>query len=66
MKKGKQTHILKIQDVGDRYKKQVRLKVRLEGKWLCDAGFNAEERVIVSNPEKGKLVVRVLDDPPVS
>lgn len=53
-------HWLKVYDVGDHARKQVKLQVRLEGRWLCDAGFHPENRVRVSNPLEGVLVVRDL------
>lgn len=53
-------HVLKVQDIGDHARKRVKLQVRLEGRWLCDAGFHADNRVRVSNPLEGVLVVRDL------
>jgi len=53
-------HWLKVNDVGDHARKQTKLQVRLEGRWLCDAGFHADNRVRVSNPLEGVLVVQDL------
>lgn len=54
-------HVLKVLNTGDRYFKQVRLQVRLEGKWLRDAGYQPGQYVRVDNPSPGVLVITCLD-----
>lgn len=55
------THILKVQDVGDYHKKKVRPQIKLEGKWLLDAGLNPNKLVEVTNPVPGLLIVRSVE-----
>ena len=52
---------LKVQDVGDYYRKEVIPQIRLQGKWLLDAGLQPDKQVQVSNPQPGVLVVKCLD-----
>lgn len=53
--------VLKVQDIGDRYYKKVKLQIRLAGKWLADAGMRPQTYVSVSNPQPGILVIRSLE-----
>jgi hypothetical protein len=53
--------VLKVQDIGDRYRKQVKLQVRLEGKWLMGAGLFPNQYVQVTNPQAGVLVIQCLE-----
>ena len=52
--------VLKVQDSGDHYRKDVKPQIRLEGKWLLIAGLLPEDRIEVSNPQPGILVLRTL------
>lgn len=52
---------LKVHDIGDHYRKQVKLKVALEGKWLKDAGYQAGQYVQVDNPSPGVLIITCLE-----
>lgn len=49
---------LKVQNVGDYYKREIIPKIRLQGKWLLDAGIKPNNHVYISNPEPGVLVIR--------
>lgn len=53
-------HVLKVQDTGDHYRKEVKPQLRLEGKWLLKAGLAPEDRVEVLNPQPGTLVLRIV------
>jgi hypothetical protein len=52
---------LKVQDVGDYYKKEVIPQIRLQGKWLLGAGLQPDKQVQVSNPKPGILIVECLE-----
>ena len=52
--------VLKVLDSGDPYRKDVKPHIRLEGKWLLKAGVVPEDRIEVSNPQPGILVLRTL------
>ena len=52
--------ILKVEDVGDRHKNEVKLQIRLRGKWLFTAGILANSRVEITNPREGLLIVRCI------
>ena len=54
-------HVLKVQDSGDHYRKQVRPQIRLEGAWLLKAGLVPEDRIEVTNPRPGMLVLRTMN-----
>jgi multidrug efflux pump subunit AcrA (membrane-fusion protein) len=52
---------LKVQDAGDYFRKEVKPKIQLQGKWLLHAGLKPGQQVHVSNPQPGVLVVKCLD-----
>ena len=52
--------VLKVLDSGDHYRKDVKPQIRLEGKWLLLAGLLPEDRIEVSNPQPGILVLRAI------
>ena len=52
--------VLKVLDSGDHYRKDVKPQIRLEGKWLLMAGLLPEDRIEVTNPQPGILVLRTL------
>ncbi len=52
--------VLKVQDSGDHYRREVNPQIRLEGKWLLKAGIVPEDRVEVINPHPGTLVLRIV------
>ena len=53
---------LKVQDVGDHYRKQVIPQVKLQGKWLLTAGLKPDTHVQITNPQHGVLLIQSLDD----
>lgn len=54
-------HVLKVHDVGDHHRKKVSLAIRLEGRWLSNAGLCAESYVQVTNPQPGILLIQRLE-----
>jgi len=52
---------LKVQDVGDYYRKEVIPQIRLQGKWLLSAGLQPDTRVQVTNPQLGVLILKCLE-----
>jgi hypothetical protein len=57
----KQSRVLKVQDTGDFYKKEVRPAIRLQGKWLLAAGLQPGKQVQVTNPQPGVLILKSLE-----
>ena len=52
---------LKVQDVGDYFRKEVTPQIRLQGKWLLAAGLKPETHVRITNPQPGVLIIKSLD-----
>jgi hypothetical protein len=52
---------LKVQDVGDYFRKEVKPEIRLRGQWLLAAGLEPETHVRITNPQPGVLVVKSLE-----
>jgi hypothetical protein len=52
---------LKVQNVGDYFRKEVTPQIKLQGKWLLAAGLQPESRVSVTNPQPGVLIIKSLD-----
>jgi len=52
---------LKVHDIGDYYRKEVILLVRLKGKWLLGAGLQPDTYVQVTNPQPGTLILKCLE-----
>jgi hypothetical protein len=48
---------LKIHEVGDFFRKKTKPTIVLSGKWLADAGFPPNERVIVQTNRSGELII---------
>ena len=55
-------HMLKVRNIGDRYWKEVIPQIRLQGKWLLNTGIRPDSHVQITNPRKGELVIKSLDD----
>jgi len=51
---------LTVRNIGDYYRKEVILQIRLQGKWLIEAGMQPDTKVQVTNPRPGELVVKRL------
>ena len=54
------SHVLKVLDVGDYHRKEVKPQIRLEGKWLAGAGIQPGQFVKITNPQPGILVIECL------
>lgn len=52
---------LKVQDVGDFFRKEIKPQIRLQGKWLLTAGLKPGQQVYITNPQPGVLIVKCLD-----
>ena len=52
-------HTLKVQKVGDFYRRKTHPQIRLEGKWIERAGIPAEAHVVVTSPRPGVLLLEV-------
>lgn len=55
-------HVLKVRNIGDRYRKEVTPQIRLQGKWLLNTGIRADSHVKITNPRDGELVIKSLDN----
>ena len=55
-------HVLKVRNIGDRYRKEVTPQIRLQGKWLLNTGIRPDSHVQITNPRNGELVIKSLDD----
>ena len=55
-------HVLKVRNIGDRYLQEVTPQIRLQGKWLLNTGIRPGTHVHITNPRKGELVIKSLDD----
>jgi hypothetical protein len=51
--------ILKVERVGDFFREKTVPLIRLRGKWLQAAGMLPESHIIVENPEKGIIILRI-------
>ena len=47
---------LKVYEVGDAYKGTVQPQIRLQGKWLREAGFKPHDRIIIKK-EGSRLII---------
>jgi hypothetical protein len=54
---------LKVSNVGDFYKREEIPQLKLQGKWLREAGIEAYASVSVSVPENGTLVIKTINTP---
>ena len=52
---------LKVQNIGDYFRKEVTPQIRLQGKWFLAAGLKPETHVRITNPRPGVLVVKSLE-----
>lgn len=53
------TRVLKVEEVGDFYRKRTKPYLRLMGVWLQRAGIQPNNHVRIDNPEPGILVISV-------
>ena len=53
--------ILKVEEVGDFWRKKTVPRIRLKGKWIARAGILPNRHVIVENPRPGVLILKLID-----
>jgi hypothetical protein len=51
---------LKVYQTGDVYRKKMQPQIRLQGKWLREAGFRPHDRILVKK-EGDRLVIEHCD-----
>ncbi len=56
-----QARVLKVAEIGDFYRKRTKPQIRLQGKWLAEAGIQPNGHVSVSNPSPGTLVIQIIE-----
>ncbi len=49
---------LKVEEVGDKWTTGKFSRIRLKGKWLTKAGLLPNERVVVTSPKMGVIVIQ--------
>ena len=52
---------LKVEEVGDFYRKRTKPRIRLKGLWLMKAGILPNNHVVIENPEPGVLVLQLIE-----
>ena len=55
------TRILKVEEVGDFWRKDTKPRIRLKGKWMLKAGIHPNTFVQVSNPQPGVLILEIVN-----
>ena len=53
---------LKVEEVGDFWRKNTKPRIRLSGKWMMKAGILPNNYVKVSNPQPGMLVLQLVEE----
>ena len=53
--------ILKVEEVGDFWRKKTVPRIRLKGKWLAQAGILPNRHIKVECPQPGVLVLHLID-----
>lgn len=55
---------LKIKEVGDFHRKKTRPSIKIEERWVREAGLPEGHYVIITNPRPGQLILTVREDKP--
>ena len=55
------SRILKVEEVGDFWKKRTYPRIRLKGKWIAKAGIHPNSHVRIENPKSGVLILHLVD-----
>ena len=53
---------LKVEDISDPFQRKKILRIRIQGRWLVDAGLKPNHIVEVDNPSPGLLIIKCLDE----
>ena len=56
--------ILKVEEVGDFWRKRTFPRIRLKGKWLAEAGIHPNSYVGITNPQPGVLILHAKERTP--
>ena len=54
-------HVIKVEGIGDFFRREISPRIRLKGQWLLDAGLKPETHVKITSPQPGVLVVKNLE-----
>jgi hypothetical protein len=57
-----QVRVLKVTEIGDFWAKRTMPSIRLQGKWMLQAGIFPNHHVQITNPCPGVLLIQLLDD----
>jgi hypothetical protein len=53
--------VLKVEEVGDFWRKKTVPRIRLKGKWLAQAGILPNRYVQVESPQPGLLILHLVE-----
>ena len=53
--------ILKVEEIGDFWRKQTVPRIRLKGKWLVKAGILPNRYIQVESPNPGVLILHLME-----
>jgi hypothetical protein len=56
------TRVLKVEKIGDFWAKRTKPSIRLQGKWMLQAGLLPNRHVQITNPSPGVLLIQLLYD----
>jgi hypothetical protein len=54
--------VLKVAEIGDFWAKRTMPSIRLQGKWMLQAGVLPNRHVQITNPNPGVLLIQLLED----
>ena len=54
--------ILKVEEVGDFWRKRTVPRIRLKGKWLAKAGILPNHHVEIESPHPGVLILQLMEN----
>jgi hypothetical protein len=53
--------ILKVEEIGDFWRKKTFPRIRLQGKWLTKAGIHPNHHVEIESPYPGVLILHLME-----
>ena len=53
--------LIKVTETGDFWRKRTKPMIRLQGRWMVDAGIKPNRYVQVSNPQPGVLLLSIVE-----
>jgi len=60
--KAPKERMIKVEEVGDHWRRRTFPRIRLKGKWLADAGITPNSYIRVDNPRPGVLTLHLVED----